>query len=344
MLPVPLPDTLRARFTAFSDEELVLIITASVQDTATPSHFYLDNIHLRQGWTYTTSCDPANLLANGGEDGYRYTFNGQEQENELNPSITSAEFWMYEGRLGRRWNVDPEYQKFPHISGYSTNNNNPLLYEDMNGDQGKISIYARTSDGGLELVSAYKVAGHVTKDVWKYKTDFKGTFFETTSLVRYAGAFDYTQTVIIDPFSDKFIQVGEKKSTGKAKATSGFGGYFADAAARRLDKDKGLLGTFNIREASGFEEWLESNIDQEELAHLFKTFGSIYAASPDAPEDKNITLTKARAKSIMFFKQVANKIEYGIKCPRCSSYDPVHIDKWNGEGTFDRLVKEKLKK
>jgi hypothetical protein len=70
----PLPDTLRARFTAFNNGDMVLIITAGAMDTATPTHFYLDNIQLREGWTYTTSCDPANLLANGGEDGYRYGF------------------------------------------------------------------------------------------------------------------------------------------------------------------------------------------------------------------------------------------------------------------------------
>ena len=41
--------------------------------------------------------------------GYRYFFNGQEADNEVlgeGVSLT-AEFWQYDSRLGRRWNVDP---------------------------------------------------------------------------------------------------------------------------------------------------------------------------------------------------------------------------------------------
>lgn len=63
---------------------------------------------------------------------YRYGFNGQEREKEINPSVTSAEFWMYDGRLGRRWNMDPKPN--PSISDYATFANNPILFRDANGD------------------------------------------------------------------------------------------------------------------------------------------------------------------------------------------------------------------
>ena len=61
-------------------------------------------------------------------DKYRYGFNGQEKENSVNGSYstTSAEFWMYDGRLGRRWDRDPLYKYFPGISPYSTFFNNPI--------------------------------------------------------------------------------------------------------------------------------------------------------------------------------------------------------------------------
>ena len=51
--------------------------------------------------------------------GYRYFFNGQEADNEIygEGNSLSAEFWQYDTRLGRRWNVDPKYT--PMLSSYS---------------------------------------------------------------------------------------------------------------------------------------------------------------------------------------------------------------------------------
>jgi hypothetical protein len=62
---------------------------------------------------------------------YRYSLNGQEKEKELNENITSAEYWMYDSRIGKRWNIDPK----PKVneSPYSTFANNPLIFIDPNG-------------------------------------------------------------------------------------------------------------------------------------------------------------------------------------------------------------------
>jgi RHS repeat-associated protein len=69
-----------------------------------------------------------------GVGAYRYGFNGQERETELDESTTSAEYWMYDGRLGRRWNVDPVVVSIPFISPYACFNNNPIWFIDINGD------------------------------------------------------------------------------------------------------------------------------------------------------------------------------------------------------------------
>ena len=63
---------------------------------------------------------------------YRYGFNGQEREQSINQSITAAEYWFYDGRLGRRWNVDPVDQL--SMSNYSVLGNCPVLYNDVKGD------------------------------------------------------------------------------------------------------------------------------------------------------------------------------------------------------------------
>jgi len=39
---------------------------------------------------------------------YRFGFNTQEKTLEVNPSHSTAFYWEYDGRLGRRWNVDPK--------------------------------------------------------------------------------------------------------------------------------------------------------------------------------------------------------------------------------------------
>ena len=44
----------------------------------------------------------------------------------------TAEFWVYDTRVGRRWNRDPIYNT--DISRYAVNGNNPVYYLDPNGD------------------------------------------------------------------------------------------------------------------------------------------------------------------------------------------------------------------
>jgi hypothetical protein len=64
---------------------------------------------------------------------YRFGFNGQEKDNEIegNGNLNTAEFWEYDSRLGRRWNVDPVAKRWE--SSYATFSNNPLRYIDING-------------------------------------------------------------------------------------------------------------------------------------------------------------------------------------------------------------------
>jgi hypothetical protein len=72
---------------------------------------------------------------------YRYGFNGQEKSDEIKGSGNSytAEFWEYDPRLGRRWNLDPVIKI--GISDYSVFINNPIKYFDKNGDDtGRVFI------------------------------------------------------------------------------------------------------------------------------------------------------------------------------------------------------------
>ena len=70
----------------------------------------------------------------GGPGIYRYGFNRQEKSIEIDPNGNSmtAEFWQYDARLGKRWNVDPRLTT--GVSPYSAFLNNPILNIDPIGD------------------------------------------------------------------------------------------------------------------------------------------------------------------------------------------------------------------
>lgn len=75
-----------------------------------------------------------------------FTFNGQERDDEVAGAgnIMTAEFWEYDTRLGRRWNLDPVDQV--DISNYAVNGLNPILFTDPNGDLFGIKGFGSTSE------------------------------------------------------------------------------------------------------------------------------------------------------------------------------------------------------
>jgi len=84
--------------------------------------------------------------------GYRYGFGGQEHSEQNAQGIYTAEWWEYDSRIGRRWNVDPIYKEFE--SPYVSFGDNPILIIDPNGDDGtpvtpKKSDYFLDKDGNI---------------------------------------------------------------------------------------------------------------------------------------------------------------------------------------------------
>ena|GEM_PF-3275256 len=63
---------------------------------------------------------------------YRFSFNGQERDTEININIHHAEFWKYDARTARRWNTDPVF--VPFESPYATFRNNPIIFIDPAGN------------------------------------------------------------------------------------------------------------------------------------------------------------------------------------------------------------------
>jgi len=85
---------------------------------------------------------------------YRYGFNGQEVDNEIAGIGNSlhAEFWQYDPRVGRRWNLDPK--PTVGISEYAAFNNSPIIFSDPKGD---------TSGVGTRIWGGLKAIGGIAE-------------------------------------------------------------------------------------------------------------------------------------------------------------------------------------
>jgi len=76
---------------------------------------------------------------------YKYGFNGKEKDDEIKGSGNSLDFGgrIYDSRLGRWLSVDPLYKKYESFSPYNFCLNNPLINNDPDGNDVKISIFMR---------------------------------------------------------------------------------------------------------------------------------------------------------------------------------------------------------
>ncbi|MBC8054692.1 MAG: hypothetical protein H7Y13_16665 [Sphingobacteriaceae bacterium] len=69
---------------------------------------------------------------------YRYGFNGQEKDDEVAKGLYTAEYWEYDSRIGRRWNVDPIVK--PWESPYLAFSGNPIYFADPHGDNSIVTV------------------------------------------------------------------------------------------------------------------------------------------------------------------------------------------------------------
>jgi len=86
---------------------------------------------------------------------YRYGgANGQEKSTEINDNSYTAEYWQYDARIGKRFNLDPK--PTTGISPYATFANNPIFYTDPNGD----TTYVYNQNGLLKDVILDKLTSN----------------------------------------------------------------------------------------------------------------------------------------------------------------------------------------
>ena len=111
---------------------------------------------------------PGRTAESGG--GYRFGFNGHEKIDEIAGSGNLLAFGDYglDTRLGRRLNIDPQWQRLPGQSSYSVNNNSPIQYTDPDGEFGFLGAAI-----GAVVGAAAELGGQVVGNLVQGKPAFE---------------------------------------------------------------------------------------------------------------------------------------------------------------------------
>ncbi|MBC7510216.1 MAG: hypothetical protein H7320_15950, partial [Ferruginibacter sp.] len=153
-----------------------------------------------------------------GEGGvYRYGFNGQEKSDDVTVGNTTAEYWEYDSRIGRRWNVEPLINKYPYLSSYVALANTPVNVKDPDGKDVIFVNGYRAGGMGTASNRDYDFQRKLQDDYWNSKNF---TFISVIS--NYFGDFN-THFVSGDHRwgSDAADRIIEGKTVGIKMVSSG---------------------------------------------------------------------------------------------------------------------------
>jgi RHS repeat-associated protein len=153
-------------------------------------------------------------------------FNGQMKDDEIygEGNAYSAEFWEYDARLGRRWNVDPLPK--PHESLYAAFANNPICFIDPDGrdtilvNKGRLNVNKLKDDK-----NDFDVLVNVSKREYKkgeinYNKDGElRNRHKTLNVVKDGFTYDYTKIKYSD-MENRSIEVNALKITFNQKGLS----------------------------------------------------------------------------------------------------------------------------
>jgi hypothetical protein len=148
---------------------------------------------------------------------YRYGFNGQEKDKELNENTNTAQYWEYDARIGRRWNLDPVVKFYE--SPYACFNNNPVLFSDINGDDAGRRKHKETSTekkpkilDGVVVVSKVK---QLSKSP-ELKNDLSAAITRDLKALKITP--DQLRDLILDKIEEKTLPPLPKRVTDAIKA------------------------------------------------------------------------------------------------------------------------------
>ncbi len=207
---------------------------------------------------------------------YRLGFGGQEKDHDINAkgNVSTAEYWEYDSRLGRRWNVDPIVKPWESI--YACYRNCPILLIDPTGedvDLSKLSeedkseiknkVNSEHEDYNKEFASLYKQLENDKTTVYTYiNTHEKITAYEGGEMgtVKYGGKNNEKKDIILIKYTTDVPGFFDSETALFEES------FHADQFRRGLwgfeEKSKGEYGTFGVDIFDEVEAkiWTHSNV------------------------------------------------------------------------------------
>jgi hypothetical protein len=120
-------------------------------------YFNVDNVFI----SYNTSIVDTICNANSGGK-YRYGFNGYEKDDEVKGSGNHITFgdYGYDVRTNRRWTVDKFTNKYPSYSPYVFAGDNPIFYQDKDGNDKIWYMNVILKDGTTITVATKRIVNN----------------------------------------------------------------------------------------------------------------------------------------------------------------------------------------
>jgi len=217
------------------------------------------------------------------ENGYRYGFNGKENDNEVKGEGNQQDYGMriYDPRLGRFLSVDPLSKSFPYYSPYQYAGNMPIYAIDLDGQE-PIGALRRVSKGttrimGVSWEAQYNAVSHTVGIANGVAVDPTGNVLVFTQAGGLAASIDFLQ--------------GGKSSDVSVGINIGFSVY-NDRVSRLEDllgSGKTLSGGVGF--LSGGAELSDDLEIQGATVQLSLSFGSSLLAGDAGAQNTNTTGT-----------------------------------------------------
>ncbi|SHN08130.1 RHS repeat domain-containing protein [Chitinophaga sp. CF418] len=103
-------------------------------------------------------------------DGYRYGFNGKENDNEVKGEGNQQDYGMrvYDPRLGKFLSVDPLTKEYPELTPYQFSGNTPIQATDLDGAETFIQRQGNATRRYAEIKIAKAEQIRIQSEKWKY--------------------------------------------------------------------------------------------------------------------------------------------------------------------------------
>jgi hypothetical protein len=155
---------------------------------------------------------------------YSYGFNGMEMDDEVTGdkgTSYTAEYWQYDPRVARRWNVDPVVKH--GASPYVTYSNSPIYMLDVKGLDSLIVHRSAATTTVLDKVNIYDISISIVQNGQEYLLPYKFQQSDNAKFIQMpknatldmefkamgagAGDPDYDNTI--------FVESGKRKANGE---------------------------------------------------------------------------------------------------------------------------------